>query len=67
MKVKGKELRSLWTQYKFQIKFVNEFDYNRNKLEKVYNQESMEAIGYCVQALKENGDLPIGMDVKSLY
>lgn len=66
LNAKGKEIRSLWNQNKYQMKLVNEFDYNRNKLEKIYDQESVVAIGYCVQALRQNGDLPLGMDAKSL-
>ena len=67
LKFKGKEIRAIWEQHKFHIKFVNEFEYKRDKLEKVYDQESLTAIKCCVRALRENGDLPLGMDIEVLF
>lgn len=33
----------------------------------MYDKESLEAIELCVESIKENGELPLGIDAKSLY
>ena len=66
LKNKGKDLKSLWRQYKFEMKLVKDFEYNRPKLEQVYDQASIKAIESCVQALKEKGEVPLEIDIKSL-